>query len=301
MDVIDDVNGAKKEILECIKKNGFAREHNFWFFCNQQNDYAKAYFFKFDGYGLFAIRYKSGIWEFIGEVLAPEEKRLRLFWDFLDFVLLNKKDKKAFTFIPERFYNEINDRIKTSGGYKIVNDPIIYTTPVFNLKKWDEGLKGSEWKKLRNIRNQFFKLHDAEIIPCKELEKEKLLEVANQWRKNRPKAEMNYYTDMYLNFVKNGFEGCDIARSVVVDGNPCTITAGWSIPNTKNYYSAIGLYNYSYPGLGEIANIDDLTQIKEKKIEFADFGDSTESLLQFKRKFRPESFYRTYWFHIKRK
>ena len=301
MDVIDDVNGAKKEISECIRRNGFAREHNFQFFCNQQSNYAKVYFFKFNKYGLFAVRYKSGIWEFIGEVLAPEEKRLPLFWDFVDFILKDRKDKKAFIFIPEEFYNGIKDRIKTFDDYKATNKPIIYATPVFNLKRWDEDLKGSEWKKLRNIRNQFFKLHNAEIVPCKELEKEKLFEVVYRWRKNRPRIEMNYYTDMYLNFIKNDFEGCDIARSVVVDGKPCTITAGWEIPNTKNYYSAIGLYNYKYPGLGEIANIDDLTQIKKRNFEFADFGDSTESLLQFKKKFKPESFYRTYWFHIARK
>jgi len=52
--------------------------------------------------------------------------------------------------------------------------------------------------------------------------------------------------------------------------------------------------------LGEIANIDDLTAIKEKKFEYADFGDSTESLLHFKKKFGPESFYKTYWFFIVR-
>jgi len=301
MDVIDDMYGAKKEILECIRRHGFVREHNFWFFSNQQSNYAKTYFLKFNDYGLFAVRYKSGIWEFIGEVLAPEEKRLQMFWDFLDFVLLERKDKKAFAFIPERFYEEINDRIKTSDSYMITNSPIIYTTPAFNLKKWDEDLKGSEWKKLRNVRNQFFKLHNAEIVPCKELEKEKLFEVVSQWRKNRPRIERNYYTGLYLNFIKNDFEGCDMARSVVVDGKPCTITAGWSIPNTKNYYSAIGLYNYKYQGLGEIANIDDLSQIKKGNFSYADFGDSTESLLQFKKKFNPESFYRTYWFHITRK
>src|SRR3989338_797036 len=125
MDIIDNIYGAKKEISECIRRNGFVREHNFWFFCNQQSNYAKAYFFKSNNNGLFAVRYKSGIWEFIGEVLAPEEKKLQMFWDFLDFILLDKKDKKAFTFIPERFYNEIEDRIRTSEDYKVANKPII--------------------------------------------------------------------------------------------------------------------------------------------------------------------------------
>jgi len=90
-------------------------------------------------------------------------------------------------------------------------------------------------------------------------------------------------------------------RILVIDDEPCTVTAGWKIPNTKNYYSAIGLYNYKYDGLGELANIDDLNQIKNENYKYADFGDSDASLLQFKKKFGPESFYRTYWFHIARR
>jgi hypothetical protein len=296
MEIIEDVFSNKKEILDCTKKYGSVREHNFYFFYNQQHDYAKVYFFKFNDSGMFSIRYKSGIWEFIGEVMAPEEKRSEMFNEFLNYVLNKKKDKKIFTFVPEKFYKEIG--IMNPNKYAITSSPIIYTTPVFNLNSWDENLEGSKWKKLRNIKNQFFKLHDVEVIPCRELEKEKLNKVVLDWRKNRHKVERNYYIEMYLNFIKNDFEGCDIARSAVVDGDVCTITAGWKIPNSKNYYSGIGLYNYKHPGLGEIANIDDLAQIKNKKYSYADFGDSSDSLLQFKKKFGPESFYKTFWFHI---
>ena len=301
MDIIEGISSNKNEIITIIKKHGCVREHNYWFFYNQQNDYAKVYFFKFGNFGLFAIMYKSGIWEFIGEVIAPEEKKIELFNDFLDYVFHNKKYKKIFTFIPEKFYNDVSVMIQKSDKYSITSSPIVYYTPVFNLKKWDDNLEGSNFKKLRNVKNHFLKLHNVEIIPSKEIKKEKLDMVVHQWRKNRPKIERNYYTEFYSNFIKNDFEGTDISRSVVVDGQPCTITAGWKIPNSNNYYSAIGLYNYKYDGLGEVANIDDLIQIKKNKYLFADFGDSTDSLLQFKKKFYPESFYKTYWFHIVRR
>ena len=219
----------------------------------------------------------------------------------MDYALSRKKDKKVFVFIPEKFYNSIDSILQKSKKYRITNAPGIYYTPIFNMKKWNENLEGKEWKKLRNIKNKFSKFYDTSFIPSKELDKKKLMDVVLKWKKNRPKVEKNYYTQMYLNFIKNDFEGNDIARSVVVNNEPCTITAGWKIPNSNNYYSAIGLYNYKYDGLGEIANIDDLSQIKKKKFLFADFGDSTESLLQFKKKFGPESFYKTYWFHIVRK
>ena len=301
MDIIDDIDNGKREIINIIKKHGSAREHNYWFFYNQQTNYAKIYFFKFNDSGLFSIRYESGTWEVIGEVLAPEKKRLELFNNFLDYALSRKKDKKVFVFIPEKFYNSIDSILQKSKKYRITNAPGIYYTPIFNMKKWNENLEGKEWKKLRNIKNKFSKFYDTSFIPSKELDKKKLMDVVLKWKKNRPKVEKNYYTQMYLNFIKNDFEGNDIARSVVVNNEPCTITAGWKIPNSNNYYSAIGLYNYKYDGLGEIANIDDLSQIKKKKFLFADFGDSTESLLQFKKKFGPESFYKTYWFHIVKK
>lgn len=301
MDIIDDAQSGKKEIVNCIKKYGSVREHNYWFFYNQQTNYAKIFFLKFQDKGVIAIRYKSGIWELIGEVLAPEEKRLELFNDFLDYVLLTKKDKKVFAFIPEKFFNSVNGMLQESDRYKITGTPDIYHTPVFNMKKWDEELKGGKWKKLRNIKNKFLRSHSIEFIPSKEVEKKKLMDVVLEWRKSRTKVEKTYYTQMYLNFIKNDFEGTDIARSVVVDGKPCCITAGWKIPNSNNYYSAVGLYNHKYGGLGEVANIDDLTQIKKAGYEYADFGDSTESLLRFKKKFGPESFYRTYWFHIVRR
>jgi|TARA_B100001971_G_scaffold215114_1_gene257729 hypothetical protein len=298
MDIIDGLDSNKKEIMDYIKKYGSCREHNYWFFYNQQTNYVKNYFFKFKDAGIISHRYESGTWEIIGNMLGAEKKRKELFKEFLDYTLLTKKDKKVFLFVPEQFYNQVNDFLQNSNKYKITKAPDIYYTPVFNMEKWDENLEGSKLKKLRNIKNKFLKSHNVEIIPSKKIEKKKLIDVVHKWRKSRPKIERNYYTEMYLNFIKNNFEGTDIAKSVVVDGEACTITAGWKIPNSKNYYSAIGLYNYKYDGLGEIANIDDLSQIKKKKFEFADFGDSTESLLQFKKKFGPETFYRTYWFYI---
>jgi hypothetical protein len=301
MDTIEGIDNNKKEVINCIKKYGSVREHNYWFFYNQQTNYAKVFFFRFKDAGIISIRYKSGIWELIGEILAEEKKRLKLFKDFLDYVLLKKKDKKVFVFVPEKFYNKISGMLKESDKYRMTGTPDIYYTPVFNMKKWNGELSGSRWKKLRNIKNKFLKSYNIEFIPSREIEKRKLMDVVYKWRKGRSKAEKIYYTQMYLNFIKNDFEGTDIARSVVVNNNPCCITAGWKIPNSNNYYSAIGLYNYNYRGLGEIANIDDLTQIKKAGYGYADFGDSTKSLLQFKKKFGPESFYRTYWFHIARR
>ena len=56
MDIIDDIYENKKEIADCIKKYGSVREHNYWFFYNQQTNYAKIFFLKFKDSGIFSIR-----------------------------------------------------------------------------------------------------------------------------------------------------------------------------------------------------------------------------------------------------
>ena len=302
MDIISDIRGSKEEIGKCIERYGSVREHNFWFFYNQQRAYAKAFFFKFENdFGIMAMRYNSRLWEIIGDVLAPKRKRLEFFKQFLNYALFTKEDKKLFVCVPETFYSDILSIVEKSGKYKITNLPIIYHTPVFNVKNWDKSLKGGEFKKLRNVQNRFFKSHNVEVVPSKELDKKKLIDVVLQWRKYRPKTSQTFYLQMYINLIKNHFEGTDMARTILVNGEPCCITAGWSIPNSNDYYSAIGLCNYKYEGLAEVANIDDLNEIKEKGYGYADFGDSHKSLLQFKNKFKPEYCYQTYWFFIVKK
>ncbi len=302
MEVIDTIDESKNKIIDSIKKYGFMYEHNYWSFYNQSTAYAKPFFFRFDGScGILSLRYKSGVWEMIGEILAPEEERLELFSYFLEYVLITKNDKKVLVTIPEKFYQKIIAMLKKSDRYRITKPVKTYLNPVFSMEKWDKNLTGKRWKKLRNIKNRFLKSYNVETIPSNEVNKEKLIDIVLKWRKYRPRINKTYYTQMYINFIKNNFEGADMSWTILINGEPCTITAGWSIPNSENYYSAIGLYNYKYIGLGELANIDDLNKIKEKGYKYADFGYSGDSLLQFKKKFGPEYYYTTYYFYIVKK
>ena len=298
MDIINDVDESKKEIIDCIQKHGFASEHSFWYFYNQQTYHIKPYFFKFDsGCSIMSIRHESGVWEMVGEVLAPEEKRLEMFKYFLDYALISKKDKKVFASVPESFVHSISNMFKQFTKYRITK-PLVFYTPLFNMEKWDEKLNGKRWKKLRNIKNKFLKSNDVEILPSNKLDKKKLIDIVHRWKKYRNKVNKNENPQMYVNFIKNDFEGTDTARSLVVNGEPCSITAGWSIPNSDNYYSAIGLHNYRYVGLGEFSNLDDLEQLKKKKYKYVDFGQSSKSLLQFKKKFGPDHIFKNYGLYI---
>ena len=73
------------------------------------------------------------------------------------------------------------------------------------------------------------------------------------------------------------------------------------IPNSKGYYSNMGILNYKYDGLGELSNWDDLCFLKKQGYEFVDFGGSDDRILEFKKKFKPHKVYKTYIFSIVRK
>ena len=94
------------------------------------------------------------------------------------------------------------------------------------------------------------------------------------------------------------FEGVDHARTMVVDGRPCSITAGWKIANSNNYYSGVGIYNYAAENIGEVANLEDLFFLKQGGYEKIDFGGGGKALTAFKMKFKPTSLYKTYSFPV---
>ena len=142
MEIITDINDSKKEIIDSIKRHGFANEHNFWYLYNQQTYHIRPHFFKFgNGCGIMSTRHESGVWEIIGEVLAPPEKRLEMFEYLLGYALISKKDKKVFTSVPESFVYTISSMFKQSTKYRITK-PLLSYTPIFDMEKWDEKLNG---------------------------------------------------------------------------------------------------------------------------------------------------------------
>ena len=144
----------------------------------------------------------------------------------------------------------------------------------------------------------------------KKVDKEDLKEVIRNWAKWRSQSGMQINRkdsnrtdyDHYIKLVDLNFTGCKFAKTVLVDGKPRSITAGWEIPNTdREYYSGIGLHDLSIQNLGEFSNWSDLVLLKKHGYLKADFGGSPKPLLLFKKKFNPEKTYRTYIFTIGKK
>ena len=300
---ISDVIKYDQKIRKSIKKYGYFAEHNYFHYLYNQTERDKNIFFDFGNDKILMVQFdeRTKIWSlFPNSILSPEAERLDLFLEATDYILKQQKAKKFVVEVSEDIRRKILDRFKIRNGFRACNSTYILYWPMYDMDSWDLKMRGSTWKKLRNERNRFYKRNKVMVKDCKNVPKEELMKILLNWlkkRNSRDRIEKAYF----LNLIDNNFRGMDMAKTLYVNGKPCTITAGWKIPNSNNYYSSIGILDYSIPGLGEVANIDDLDRLKGKGFEYVDFGGSDKILLDFKKKFRPEKIYKTYIFSVVRR
>ncbi|MBI2580884.1 hypothetical protein HYV85_03680 [Candidatus Woesearchaeota archaeon] len=312
MELVETPEKSGGEIKRCIEKFGCTPEHNYAYFLTAADNGARNIFLKSDdGFGIFA-NYRESAREvvMISEVIAPREKQVGVLKEALDMCFSQLKIRK--------FVVEQDDALRAKtlmsfkgNGYAALQPRFSLYWPVFNMEKWaGDEMPGDDWKKLRNIKNRFYNEHSVEVVDSSTVGSEKLKKIVADWverRKlmglgtNRKDSNLAYH-ERYLKMIELGFEGTKFATTMVVDGEPCSITCGWEIPNSDgSYYSAIGISNYSCEGLGEVANLDDLHRLKESGYSTVDFGGSPMPLLKFKLKFRPHFVYVTHTYAIVKK
>lgn len=306
MKLIEDMQKSRSLIEQCILRHGSSPEHNYCHYMNIEDAGSKNIFISFgENKGILAQHFQSiNEWVMLGDVLAPEEERASLL-----FEAAGSCPGKFVIEAKEEFRRQV---IEHAGkhGFSVSEPRFILYWPVFELEKWNGNLlERGVWKKLRNIRNKFMKCNKFEVADSKSIPKEQLRKLIMDWVGNRRQSGIDAdrrsnnksFYERYLKLVESGFEGVKFAKTVVIDGKPCSITAGWEIPNSGNsYYSAIGVYGYNHEGLGEFANLEDLSLLKKEGYKLADFGGSPKSLLEFKMKFKPTTIYKTYTFSIKK-
>ena len=303
MKVIYDVVKHKKGIKKAIKKYGYSAEHNYMHYLYNETKLRKNIFFYFgnDKGILMQLDKKNNVWRlFSNGILAPKSERLDLFFEATDYILKKRKAKKFVVEVSENLRKDIINKFRIKDSFRVCNYAYILYWPIYNMSLWSPKLKGSKWKKLRNVRNRFYRSNRVRVKNSNDVPKKELKRILSSWLKRRSKND-KVNKNYYFNLIDNNFEGFDMAKTIYVNGKPSTITAGWKIPNSNNYYSSIGILDYSYPGLGEVANIDDLNRLKRQGYDHVDFGGSERALLYFKKKFRPERVYKTYIFSIVRR
>jgi hypothetical protein len=297
--VIYDIIKHQKKIKRGIRKYGHFAEHNYLHYLHNETKWDKNVFFDFgNDRSILAQYYEEGnVWSlFPNGILALKNERLDLLLEAANYILKKQKSKKFIVEVSEDLRKEILNKFKIKNSFRACAADVLYW-PMYNMDLWNSRLKGSKWKKLRNISNRFYRRNRVSVRNSKDVPKEELNKILSSWLKKRKDSD-RVDKDYYFNLINDNFKGLDMAKTMYVNGKPCTITAGWKIPNSNNYYSSIGILDYSYLGLGEVANIDDLNRLKRKGYDYVDFGGSDKVLLYFKKKFRPEKIYKTYIFSI---
>ena len=301
--VLFDVVKNKNKIKKALKKYGYFAEHNYLHYLYNETKWDKNIFFDFGKDKVLLAKFykENNVGSlFPNGILAPKSERLDLLLKVADYILKKQKAKKFVVEVSEDLRKGLLNKFKVKNSFRACNYTEILYWPMYNMDLWDSGLKGSKWKKLRNIKNRFYRRNNVSVRDSKDVPKEELKRILSSWLKKR-KSNDRVDKEYYFNLIDNNFKGLEMAKTLYVNGRPCTITAGWKIPNSNNYYSSIGILDYSYPDLGEVANMDDLNRLKKKGYEYVDFGGSDKVLLYFKKKFRPEKIYKTYIFSIVRR
>lgn len=298
--ILRDIEKNSSIVKNAIRRHGFFAEHNYYNYLHYGSGlYQNAYFHYGANKGVLMLHNKlRNIWRlFPCGILSPVGERTDLLLDAVNHILTKEKGRKVVVEVTDDMKKDVllsakkSYISKNSYEYKL-------RWPVFDMKLWDPNLRGKQMKKLRNITNVFYRHNTVRAMQAKNVDRQHLRSIIERWMRKRSSG--NEHTDLgwYKSAIQNRFKGFDHSVVLYVNGVPSSICAGWSIPNSTSYYSAIGILDYSCKGLGEIANIDDLNRLKKQGYDHVDFGGSDSILLQFKKKFRPHHIYFTTIFSL---
>jgi len=306
MELISDVVTNKVLIDRILKKYASSAEHNYYCFLYNIEPWEEGYIFSVGDDKGILLKYDadSKEWNIFSEILAPEDERIGILVSFLDYAFtkhpLSSSLKKVWCEFGSKTRKELLKYLKNNPYYKV--NKICYTLewPLFDLTVWNgEQMNGKEWKDMRYYWNKYFREHKVEFKTVNQVSKEELKQLVLDWKKQRTTGDRTFY-QYYIHAIEHDFFGYDNHRIMVVDGRAVAITAGYNVFDGY-YYSSIGVYTRDIDRTGEISNMDDLMQLKQKNYKLVDFGGGEKSLTAFKSKFRPTNSYKTHMFSIVRK
>jgi hypothetical protein len=299
MRLLDDTVGARAHIEDAIKKYGWAAEHNyFWYqYCERSYDPPQPnVFFENDIGALFTIYNKEKDFYFTYEPLTSPEHRAALLLEYIDWIFSNTSSKKIEFQLELPTRKKLLPMLPANCHAPRINYTL--TWPVYDLTKFDPTLAGGSFKTIRKEMHKFYRDHRVEVQDVETFHNPAALHtVVDNWKNNRTHHD-RAMAGMYHSMVDGGFEGMDEARVFIVDGEAHGFNAGWMIPNSQRFYGAIGIHDYSLNDLGTMLYLEDLIWLKNRGYTEVDMGGSEKKTLLFKKKFGPQSFYKSAVFSI---
>ena len=294
----EDTIAEQPRIEKAIEKYGYAPEHNFWWYqCQAEKKSKNVYAESKGGTGLLTIEEKDKNKCYVfSSPMAPPNQRVEIIVEYLNLVFRSKKIQKVIFELEETLHKELLKALPKNIKAHKINYTL--TWPVYELKDFDASLSGNRWKSLRKTKNKFYQNHNVAVLPAKEYENKKALHsIIDGWRKARSANDRAHFLPFH-NLINQNFKATTEARIFIVDGKACGMNAGWLIPNSNRFYGAMGIHDYSLPGLGDVLYLEDLAWLKARGYKEADMGGGEKALTEFKAKFHPKSYYKTHIFSV---
>lgn len=295
MTFFEDQTIYKTRAQGAIEQYGYAPEHNFdWYICNTEPEQQAVVVEWPDGTQLLTHKEKKE-WYLFSEPLVPIQNAGHRIAEFTEVVFESSDIQKVVLELRTQTRKAVLDTLPKTLRASAINYSM--TWPVMNMEKFDPILPGGHWKHIRNARNKFYREHRVEIVDAQNVPREELYGLIDRWRKKRNGHDRAYYHH-YKNIIDSHFKPTTHAHSMIVDGHVVGLNAGWPIPNTNQYYAAIGIHDYSSPDLGIMLYLADLEFFKKEGMKIVDMAGGEKALTMFKNQFLPESWYKTFVFSI---
>lgn len=298
MEVISDIAKNKDIIQDILSKHGCSAEHNYYCYVYNIESWDVPYVFLFEKNYLILSKYDTldNDWYMIVEPVCPDEKKIGFLISAIDYAF-SRNVRKVWLELETKTRHSLMIAFRSNKKYKINKINYTLNWPVYELDKWTgDKMDGKEWKDLRYYWNKFFREHKVEFLTSDKVSKDEMKRLVHSWKKTRTTGD-RAYIDYYLHAIDKDFFGYDINRIMIVDGKVAAITAGFE-SRRGYYYSTIGLYDKGIDRCNEIANLDDLINLKKSGYKVVDFGGVEKKSLPFKDKFRPTRHYKTHIFSI---
>ena len=283
--IYKDIESKRKDIENCISHFGWTSDHNLnWFIDAGLSKDSKPIFAEFpDGTGLLVHDYGKEWWLWSDPLCAKISAADKIL-EFCDYAFENGVDTIWCV--------DVSDDIRPlliAGKANVGSVDYSLFWPVLDLEKYDPTLPGRSFKEMRNAKNKFYREHKVEVVGINKIKKEDLHKIIDSWMSQASlKQNIEDIADIkYHNAVENNFRAFSTARTLVVDGVPVGINAGYNVPNNPDRFAGIvGIHDYSFNDLGSILWLEDLEWIKNARYKELDMqGSEDDGGLKLKLRF----------------
>lgn len=302
MTFYENIELERNRIQSCINKFGHTSDHNldWWAMALISPEAAPVFVEWLDGSGILTQKLPEE-WCIWSDPLSGESEMVSRIEEFSVSVLEDEKIKKILCFdVADTIYPELKNR----GLVKVDDVEYFLLWPVLDMVKYGPDLPRGHFKDIRNARNKFYREHQVVVKDCKDVPKDDLSRIVDDWYKEvvkKQKAE-DVFDLKYQLAIKNNFKGFVTARAMLVDNRPVGFNAGYEVVNKSGRFAGIiGLHNYSTKDLGTILWLEDLDWIKNAGYKELDMQGSEPEDLKTKTQFGAVVERKTDTFSITRK